>query len=115
MMIRTCKSLVHICEHIFISFLFSVKSNLPFRYYGSHFFNFQSTKARRSRSDDVDAVRRLPLLNDTFYRDILCEIGGMFAIANSVDNIHKRPWIGYQSWRASGRKVRLMLIDSHEL
>ncbi|XP_074366325.1 uncharacterized protein LOC141707188 isoform X1 [Apium graveolens] len=66
-----------------------------------------STRARRSRSDDVDAVRRLPLLNDTFYRDILCEIGGMFAIANSVDNIHKRPWIGYQSWRASGRKVAL--------
>lgn len=77
------------------------------------FFNFQSTGARRSRSDDVDAVRRLPLLNDTFYRDILCEIGGIFAIANSVDNIHKRPWIGYQSWRASGKKVCRMLIDSH--
>lgn len=58
----------------------------------------------------MDAVGRLPLLNDTYYRNILCEIGGMFAIANSVDNIHKRPWIGYQSWRASGRKVNVMLM-----
>lgn len=80
----------------------------PFLHHGSLYRGLSlSTRARRSRSDDVDAVRRLPLLNDTFYRDILCEIGGMFAIANSVDNIHRRPWIGYQSWRASGRKVSL--------
>lgn len=70
----------------------------------------QSTGARRLRSDDVDAVGRLTLLNDTYFRDILCEIGGMFAIANRVDNIHKRPWIGFQSWRAAGRKVCLILI-----
>lgn len=54
----------------------------------------------------MDAVGRLPILNDTYYRDILCETGGMFALANGVDNIHKRPWIGFQSWRAAGRKVR---------
>lgn len=65
----------------------------------------QSSAARRLRSDDVDAVSRLHLLNYTHYRDILCEIGGMFSIANKVDNIHKRPWIGFQSWRAAGRKV----------
>lgn len=53
----------------------------------------------------MDAVGRLPILNDTYYRDILCETGGMFALANGVDNIHKRPWIGFQSWRAAGRKV----------
>lgn len=35
----------------------------------------------------------------------------MFSIANRVDNIHKRPWIGFQSWRAAGRKVSLMLVD----
>lgn len=29
----------------------------------------------------------------------------MFAIANKVDNVHTIPWIGFQSWRASGRKV----------
>lgn len=66
---------------------------------------WQSSIARRSRSDDVNAVSRLPFLNETYYRDILCEISGMFAIANKVDNIHKRPWIGFQSWRAAGRKV----------
>ncbi|OVA17912.1 Glycosyl transferase [Macleaya cordata] len=66
-----------------------------------------STKARRSRSDDVDAVGRLPLLNDTYYRDLLCELGGMLAIANRVDNVHKIPWIGFQSWRAAGRKASL--------
>lgn len=53
----------------------------------------------------MNAVARLPLLNVTYYRDILCEIAGMFAIANKVDNVHKRPWIGFQSWRAAGRKV----------
>lgn len=66
-----------------------------------------TTRAQRLTSDDVDAVGRLPILNDTYYRDILCEVGGMFAIANKVDNIHKRPWIGFQSWRASARKVSL--------
>ncbi|PIA54895.1 hypothetical protein AQUCO_00901063v1 [Aquilegia coerulea] len=66
-----------------------------------------SSRARRPRSDDVDAVFRLPLLNDTYYRDLLCELGGMFSIANRVDNIHNVPWIGFQSWRASGRKVSL--------
>ena len=70
----------------------------------------QSTRARRLKSDDVDAVGRLPLLNESYYQDILCEIGGMFAIANNVDNIHKRPWIGFQSWRAAGRKVYLMVV-----
>lgn len=66
-----------------------------------------SPKARRLRSDDINAVGWLPILNDSYYRDILCEIGGMFAVANSADNIHKRPWIGFQSWRAAGRKVSL--------
>ncbi|XP_020222304.1 uncharacterized protein LOC109804837 isoform X2 [Cajanus cajan] len=60
-----------------------------------------SRRAQRQSSDDVDAVGRLPILNDTYYRDILCEMGGMFAIANRVDSIHRRPWIGFQSWRAA--------------
>lgn len=62
------------------------------------------------RSDDVDAVGRLPLLKESYFRDILCEIGGMFAVANGIDDIHKRSWIGFQSWRAGGRKVRLMVL-----
>lgn len=70
---------------------------------------WQSSRARRLRSDDVNAVVRLPFLNDTYYRDILCEIAGMFAIANKVDNIHKRPWIGFQSWRAAARKVFVII------
>ncbi|PRQ56452.1 putative glycosyl transferase, family 1 [Rosa chinensis] len=80
----------------------------PFLHHGSLYRGLSlSTKARRSKSDDVNAVDRLPVLNETYYRNVLCEIGGMFAIANKVDNIHKRPWIGFQSWRAAGRKVSL--------
>ncbi|XP_042474445.1 uncharacterized protein LOC122056526 isoform X1 [Zingiber officinale] len=66
-----------------------------------------SNRARRSKSDDIDAVNRLPLLNNTYYKDLLCETGAMFAVANRVDSIHKLPWIGFQSWRAYGRKVSL--------
>ncbi|XP_052187071.1 uncharacterized protein LOC127797913 [Diospyros lotus] len=80
----------------------------PFLHHGSLYRGLSlSRRARRLRSDDVDAVGRLPFLNDTYYQDILCEIGGMFAVAKNVDNIHKRPWIGFQSWRAAGRKVSL--------
>ncbi|OIV90590.1 hypothetical protein TanjilG_01671 [Lupinus angustifolius] len=80
----------------------------PFLHHGSLYRGLSlSRKAQRQRSDDVDAVGCLPILNDTYYRDILCEMGGMFATANSVDSIHRRPWIGFQSWRAAGRKVAL--------
>lgn len=63
----------------------------------------------------MDAVGRLPVLNETYYRNVLCEIGGMFAIANKVDNVHKRPWIGFQSWRAAGRKVFLIVDGNFNL
>lgn len=63
----------------------------------------------------MNAVDRLPVLNETYYRNVLCEIGGMFAIANKVDNIHKRPWIGFQSWRAAGRKVFLIADGNFNL
>ncbi|CAM8967964.1 unnamed protein product [Rhodiola kirilowii] len=80
----------------------------PFLHHGSVYRGLSlTTNARRLRSDDVNAVDRLPLLNDKYYRDVLCEIGGMFSIANKVDNIHKRPWIGFQSWRATAKKVSL--------
>ncbi|KAG9441744.1 hypothetical protein H6P81_017598 [Aristolochia fimbriata] len=80
----------------------------PFLHHGSLYRGLSlSTTARRSRSDDVDAVSRLQLLNDSYYRDRLCEIGGMFSIAKMVDNIHRTPWIGFQSWQAGGRNVSL--------
>ncbi|XP_027936083.1 uncharacterized protein LOC114191105 [Vigna unguiculata] len=80
----------------------------PFLHHGSLYRGLSlSRRGQRQSSDDVDAVGRLPLLNDTYYQEILCEMGGMFAIANRVDNIHRRPWIGFQSWRAAGRKVAL--------
>ncbi|CAN6846812.1 unnamed protein product [Brassica oleracea] len=85
----------------------------PFLHHGSLYRGLSlSSKDRRLSSDDVDAADRLPLLNDTYYRDILCEIGGMFSVANKVDSIHMRPWIGFQSWRAAGRKV-VSLAHSH--
>nr|XP_043613624.1 uncharacterized protein LOC122585562 [Erigeron canadensis] len=80
----------------------------PFLHHGSLYRGLSlSTKSRRLRSDDVDAVGRLSILNETHYRDVLLEMGGMFSIANRVDNVHKRPWIGFQSWRAAARKVSL--------
>ncbi|KAK1419656.1 hypothetical protein QVD17_28898 [Tagetes erecta] len=80
----------------------------PFLHHGSLYRGLSlSTKSRRLRSDDVDAVGRLSILNETYYRDVLLEMGGMFSIANRVDNVHKRPWIGFQSWRAAARKVSL--------
>ncbi|KAF9596280.1 hypothetical protein IFM89_008640 [Coptis chinensis] len=80
----------------------------PFLRHGSLYRGLSlSARARRPRSDDVDAVLRLPLLNDTYYQNLLCELGGMFSIANRVDNIHNVPWIGFQSWHAAGRKVSL--------
>ncbi|XP_016551080.1 uncharacterized protein LOC107850823 isoform X1 [Capsicum annuum] len=80
----------------------------PFLHHGSLYRGLSlSTKARRLQSDDVDAVLRLNLLHDTYFQNILCEMGGMFSIANHLDNIHKRPWIGFQSWQATGRKVSL--------
>ncbi|GAV64719.1 Glycos_transf_1 domain-containing protein [Cephalotus follicularis] len=90
--------------------IYSGSGAWPFLHHGSLYRGLSlSTRARRLRSDDVDAVARLPLLNDTYYRDILCEVGGMFSIANRVDNIHKRPWIGFQSWSATGRKASLSI------
>ncbi|KAI3989621.1 hypothetical protein MKX01_036230, partial [Papaver californicum] len=88
--------------------IYSGAGSWPSLHHGSLYRGLSlSTRARRSRSDDVDAVSRLPLLNDTYYRDLLGELGGMFAIANKVDNVHTIPWIGFQSWRASGRKASL--------
>lgn len=55
--------------------------------------------------EDVDAPSRLPLLNSPYCRDILGEYGAFFAIANRIDRIHKNAWIGFQSWRATARKV----------
>lgn len=70
----------------------------------------QSTKGRRPGADDVDAPSRLPLLNTAYYRDVLGEYGAFFAIANRIDRIHKNAWIGFQSWRATARMVRVVLF-----
>ncbi|KAJ8900578.1 hypothetical protein K2173_025355 [Erythroxylum novogranatense] len=74
-----------------------------------------STKGRRRRTDDIDASSRLPLLNNPYYRDILGEYGAFFAIANRVDRVHKNAWIGFQSWRATARKVSLSKIAEKAL
>ncbi|VFQ94688.1 unnamed protein product [Cuscuta campestris] len=66
-----------------------------------------STKGRRPGHDDIDAPSRLPLLNNRYYRDILSEFGGFFALANRIDRIHKNAWIGFQSWRLTARKEAL--------
>ncbi|KAK9124043.1 hypothetical protein Sjap_013645 [Stephania japonica] len=80
----------------------------PFLHHGSLYRGLSlSARALRSTSDDVDAVSRLPLLNNAYYKDLLCELGGMFAIANKVDNVHAAPWIGFQSWHATAKKISL--------
>ncbi|KAK3153223.1 hypothetical protein QOZ80_2BG0169450 [Eleusine coracana subsp. coracana] len=79
-----------------------------FLHHGSLYRGITLSKGgRRPRSDDVDAVTRLSVLDNPYYRDLLCEFGAMFAIANRIDTVHKLPWIGFQSWRAAGRKVSL--------
>ncbi|KAH7388539.1 hypothetical protein KP509_16G080800 [Ceratopteris richardii] len=72
-------------------------------------------RQRRSGHDDIDAASRLPLLNNTYYQEVLCEFGALFAIANRIDRIHKNSWIGFQSWRASARKVSLSVEAERNL
>ncbi|XP_041022007.1 uncharacterized protein LOC121263265 isoform X2 [Juglans microcarpa x Juglans regia] len=97
-------------QRVCIYEIYSGAGSWPFLHHGSLYRGLSlSSRARRLRSDDIDAVGRLPILNDSYYQDILCEAGGMFSIANRVDNIHGRPWIGFQSWRAAGRKASLSL------
>ncbi|KAH9295530.1 hypothetical protein KI387_039118 [Taxus chinensis] len=74
-----------------------------------------ATEGLRNGTDDVDAPARLPLLKDAYYRDVLCEYGAYFSFANRVDQIHKNPWIGFQSWRAVGKKVSLSAVVEKEL
>ncbi|XP_075488054.1 uncharacterized protein LOC142527203 [Primulina tabacum] len=66
-----------------------------------------STKGKRPGADDVDAPTRLPLLNDSYYRDVMGDFGAFLAIANRTDRIHKNAWIGFQSWRVTARKESL--------
>ncbi|KAI5017861.1 hypothetical protein ZWY2020_042749 [Hordeum vulgare] len=88
----------------------------PFLHHGSLYRGITLSKGgRRPRSDDVDAVMRLSVLDNTYYRDLLCEFGAMFAIANRIDTVHKLPWIGFQSWRAAGRKVSLSVSAEETL
>ncbi|ONK68917.1 uncharacterized protein A4U43_C05F17380 [Asparagus officinalis] len=65
------------------------------------------SKGRRRGADDIDASSRLPLLVDSYYRDVLGEYGAFFALANRIDRIHKNAWIGFQSWKAVARKESL--------
>lgn len=66
-----------------------------------------SPKQKRFGYDDIDAALRLPLLNDSYYQEVLCEYGALFALANRIDRVHKNAWIGFQPWQASGRQVSL--------
>ena len=55
--------------------------------------------------DDIDASSRLSLFNQPYYRDALGDFGAFFAISNKIDRLHRNAWIGFQSWRATARKV----------
>ena len=67
---------------------------------------WQSTVGKRPGDDDVDAQVRLPvLLNQTYYRNLLCDYGAILAIGNRIDRIHKNAWIGFQPWRAVSKNV----------
>ncbi|XP_072963203.1 uncharacterized protein [Typha angustifolia] len=95
-------------QQVCIYEIYSGEGAWPFLHHGSMYRGITLSKgARRSRTDDIDAVSRLHILNETYYKDLFCEFGSMFAVANRVDSIHKLPWIGFQSWHAAGRKVSL--------
>ncbi|KAK1283554.1 hypothetical protein QJS10_CPB21g00300 [Acorus calamus] len=82
----------------------------PFLHSGALYRGISLSKiGQRPISDDIDAVGRLPILNETDYSDVLGEVGGMFAVADKIDALHKPPWIGFQSWRAAGKKVALSI------
>lgn len=67
----------------------------------------QTTRGRRPGDDDVDVQARLPgLVNNSYYRNVLCEYSAFFAIAYRIDFLHRHPWIGFQHWRASSKNVR---------
>ncbi|KAI5063832.1 hypothetical protein GOP47_0020502 [Adiantum capillus-veneris] len=67
------------------------------------------SRQKRPVHDDIDVAVRLPLLNNTYYEEVLCEFGALFAIANRIDRVHKNSWIGFQSWKAFGRKASLSI------
>ncbi|KAJ7532729.1 hypothetical protein O6H91_13G016800 [Diphasiastrum complanatum] len=89
----------------------------PFLHQGNPLYRGLSLSlhGRRPKFDDIDAPSRLPLLNDTYYRDVLCDFGAFLAIANRLDRIHKNAWIGFQPWYAAGRKVGLSYEAEHAL
>jgi hypothetical protein len=88
--------------------IYSGEGAWPFLHHGSLYRGITLSKGgRRPRSDDVDAVTHLSVLDNPYYSDRLCEFGAMFAVANRIDAVHKLPWIGFQSWQAAGRKVSL--------
>ncbi|KAL2613752.1 hypothetical protein R1flu_025444 [Riccia fluitans] len=74
-----------------------------------------STKGKRLDADDIDGQARLPLLNESYYRDVLCEFGGFFAMATFIDRVHTNVWIGFQPWRATSQKVGLTAIAEASL
>ncbi|KAI0515831.1 hypothetical protein KFK09_008499 [Dendrobium nobile] len=65
------------------------------------------SKGQRPGAYDIDAISRLPLLGNSYYRDTLGEFGAFLALANRIDRIHKNAWIGFQSWRVGARKESL--------
>ncbi|CAM6088307.1 unnamed protein product [Calypogeia fissa] len=68
-----------------------------------------SPHERRPLLDDVDGGSRLGLLNDSYYRDVLCDVAGFFSIAKLIDRLHRNAWIGFQPWRAVSKQVALTL------
>ncbi|XP_078427551.1 uncharacterized protein LOC144700044 [Wolffia australiana] len=113
---REDEELEKVGQHVTIYEIYSGAGAWPFLHHGVLYRSVSlSTEAEGSRMGDVRAVLRLPLLNITYYRDILCEYGGILAIANKLNSIHKTPWIGFHSWHAVGRKVSLTLVAERSL
>ncbi|KAK9074276.1 hypothetical protein SSX86_006873 [Deinandra increscens subsp. villosa] len=80
----------------------------PFLHQGSLYRGLGlSGKDRRSKTDDIDAPSRLPLLSKPYYRNALGDFGAFLAIANRIDRVHKNAWIGFSSWRATAKKASL--------
>ncbi|CAA6655560.1 unnamed protein product [Spirodela intermedia] len=107
---RDDEELEKVGQYVSIYEIYSGAGAWPFLHHSALYRAVSLSKdAKESRVDDVRAVLRLSFLNITYYRDLLCEYGGMLAIANKSNSIHKTPWIGFQSWRTAGRKVSLTI------
>lgn len=65
--------------------------------------------------DDINGWQRLPIVSSAYYRGALGEMSGLLSMAYHLDHIHRQPWIGFHSWRATARGVSGGTLNARRL